>query len=53
MTQLATPKRHVLATALRPLLQLSHTRLEFLLPAKHIDEDQTDKPLQVETKELL
>ncbi|RDD38935.1 Cilia- and flagella-associated protein 47 [Trichoplax sp. H2] len=46
LTQLATPKRHVLATALRPLLQLSHTHVEFLLSAEYTSEEQMDKPLQ-------
>ncbi|XP_048577373.1 cilia- and flagella-associated protein 47-like isoform X2 [Nematostella vectensis] len=34
---IATPSRRVLATALRPPLQVSHTRLEFSLPSGYFD----------------
>lgn len=33
----ATPSRHVLATALRPPLQLSHSVLEFHLPSGYFE----------------
>ena len=33
----ATPSRHVVATALRPPLQLSHSILEFHLPSGYFD----------------
>lgn len=33
----ATPSRHVVATALRPPLQLSHSVLEFQLPSGYFD----------------
>ena len=33
----ATPSRHVVATALRPPLQLSHSALEFHLPSGYFE----------------
>lgn len=33
----ATPSRHVVATVLRPPLQLSHSVLEFQLPSGYFD----------------